>query len=921
MLLEETVHASEGFHLLFNKVPQPLWVYDEETLAFLAVNDAAIATYGYGREEFLSMTLMDIRPAADTRILIEHLAKEDSLRDQVFWRHKTKDGTILHVEIKANSVEFGGKRARLVLSSKITVPRDAEAEMAELLIQLQDQKRRIDNIVASVPGVVWEAWGEPAAEAQRIDFVSNYVEEMLGYKVEEWLSTPNFWLSIVHPDDREEAAREAAALYRSGRGGVHSMRWMTRDGRALWIESHLIVMCDAAGNPFGLRGVSLDISERKRAEEALRKSEEDFRRYFDLGLIGMAITSPTKGFIEANDQMCSMLGYDHDELLQLKWPELTHPDDLEADIENFTRVLAHEIDGYSMEKRFIRKDGQIIDTTIALKPILSDDGSIDRFVAIMQDITERKRAEKEMIRLIAAVEQTADSIVITDTEGLIEYVNPAFERISGYTKAEVAGQTCRVLKSGQMGKDVYEELWSTIKGGEVWTGHLINRRKDGSLYQEQATISPVRNSSGEIINFVAVKQDITQRVQLEDQFLQSQKMEAVGKLAGGVAHDFNNLLTAITGYSDLTMRKLQSEDPLRHNLEQIKRAGDRAAGLTRQLLAFSRKQVLQPKVLSLNTIVSDLSKMLQRLIGEDIQLETSLEPALGTVKADPGQIEQVIMNLAVNSRDAMPDGGKLMIETGNVFLDQAYISRHVSITPGHYVLIAVSDNGAGMDEKTRQRIFEPFFTTKESGKGTGLGLSTVYGIVKQSGGNIWVYSEVGQGTTFKVYLPRIDEPLEVQPLRAIDPGMLQGVETVLLVEDEEMVRKLARQILETCGYKVLEAPHGGAALLLCERHDGPLHLMLTDVVMPEMSGRELMQRLSPIRPEMRVLFMSGYTEHAIVYHGVVEAETHFIQKPFTPEALARKVREVLDERRQVKKESVEPALFNTPVSIRESSTN
>jgi PAS domain S-box-containing protein len=699
------------------------------------------------------------------------------------------------------------------------------------------------------------------------------------------------------------------------------MRWMTRDGRALWIESHLIVMCDAAGNPFGLRGVSLDISERKRAEEALRKSEEDFRRYFDLGLIGMAITSPSKGFIEANDQMCSMLGYDHDELLQLKWPELTHPDDLEADIENFTRVLAHEIDGYSMEKRFIRKDGQIIDTTIALKPILSDDGSIDRFVAIMQDITERKRAEKEMIRLIAAVEQTADSIVITDTEGLIEYVNPAFERISGYTKAEVAGQTCRVLKSGQMGKDVYEELWSTIKGGEVWTGHLINRRKDGSLYQEQATISPVRNSSGEIINFVAVKQDITQRVQLEDQFLQSQKMEAVGKLAGGVAHDFNNLLTAITGYSDLTMRKLQSEDPLRHNLEQIKRAGDRAAGLTRQLLAFSRKQVLQPKVLSLNTVVSDLSKMLQRLIGEDIQLETSLEPALGTVKADPGQIEQVIMNLAVNSRDAMPGGGKLMIETGNVFLDQAYISRHVSITPGHYVLIAVSDNGAGMDEKTRQRIFEPFFTTKEAGKGTGLGLSTVYGIVKQSGGNIWVYSEVGQGTTFKVYLPRIDEPLEVQPLRAIDPGMLQGVETVLLVEDEEMVRKLARQILETCGYKVLEAPHGGAALLLCERHDGPLHLMLTDVVMPEMSGRELMQRLSPIRPEMRVLFMSGYTEHAIVYHGVVEAETHFIQKPFTPEALARKVREVLDERRQVKKESVEPALFNTPVSIRESSTN
>jgi len=379
----------------------------------------------------------------------------------------------------------------------------------------------------------------------------------------------------------------------------------------------------------------------------------------------------------------------------------------------------------------------------------------------------------------------------------------------------------------------------------------------------------------------------------EEQLRQSQKMEAVGKLAGGIAHDFNNLLTAINGYSELTMRKLRPEDPLRRNIEEIKKAGDRAAGLTRQLLAFSRKQVLQPKVFDLNTVVAELEKMLHRLIGEDIQLKTALHANLGSIKADPGQIEQVIMNLVVNARDAMPHGGKLTVETLNINLDEEYAAHHVAVKSGSYVMLSVSDTGCGMDEETQARIFEPFYTTKEQGKGTGLGLSTVYGIIKQSGGNIWVYSEVGQGTTFKIYLPRTASGAPEYKRSTEPERSLRGSETILLAEDDEMVRNLVRTVLGTYGYQILEAVNGAAALSICEDSAEPIHLLLTDVVMPEMSGRDLANRFNHLRPDSKVLYMSGYTDESIVHHGVLDADAYFIQKPFAPDSLARKVREIL----------------------------
>jgi two-component system, cell cycle sensor histidine kinase and response regulator CckA len=381
--------------------------------------------------------------------------------------------------------------------------------------------------------------------------------------------------------------------------------------------------------------------------------------------------------------------------------------------------------------------------------------------------------------------------------------------------------------------------------------------------------------------------------QSEDHLRQSQKMEAVGRLAGGVAHDFNNLMTIVMGRSELLMTGLQEADPLRRNADEIKRTAERAVALTQQLLAFSRKQVLMPKVLDLNVVVANMDRMLRRLIGEDIDLVTVLGPALERVRADPGQLEQVIMNLAINARDAMPSGGKLTIETANVHLDLAYARKHAAVAPGPYVMLSVSDNGTGMDADTQSHIFEPFFTTKDQGKGTGLGLATVYGIVKQSGGYIWVYSEPGWGTTFKIYLPRIGDAAE-SPEPVHPATQPRGSETILLVEDEDGVRELTREILAMNGYTVIAARHGAEALEVCQQYSGEIALILTDVVMPQMSGHALMERIKPVRPSLKVLYMSGYTDKAVVRHGMLAGDVAFLQKPFTPDTLARKVREALD---------------------------
>ena len=494
-----------------------------------------------------------------------------------------------------------------------------------------------------------------------------------------------------------------------------------------------------------------------------------------------------------------------------------------------------------------------------------------------------------------ALEAAANAIFITDREGVIEWANHAFTTLTGYSVAEAVGRRPGdLLRSGTHDSAFYRELWNTILAGRVWQGECVNRRKDGSLYTEEMTITPLKDPSGELTHFVAVKQDVTQRRILEEQFRQSQKIEAVGRLAGGVAHDFNNMLGVILGYTEIALGRIDPSQPLHADLLEIQKAAGRSAGLTRQLLAFARRETIAPKVLNLNETVAGMLTMLTRLIGEDIQVTWQPAPTLWPIKVDPSQVDQILANLCVNARDAIAGVGTIAIATTNCVVDAEDCANNADALPGDYVRLAVSDSGCGMDKRTLTQIFEPFFTTKGVGVGTGLGLPTVYGAVKQNQGFIMVASEPGQGTAFEIYLPR--HVASAEPARAAGTAApaRRGRETILVVEDEPVLLKLTTRVLEAQGYAVLGASSPSAAIGEAKVHADGIHLLLTDVVMPEMNGRDLAKVLLTLHPELKCLFMSGYTSEVIAKECVLDEGVHFLQKPFSSAVLSATVREVLD---------------------------
>lgn len=571
---------------------------------------------------------------------------------------------------------------------------------------------------------------------------------------------------------------------------------------------------------------------------------------------------------------------------------------LPTDRERVTKAYENQSEQqpYNVEFTIVRPDGTLRNIHARAFPVRNAQGEVYRFTGIAEDISDTKLRQADLQLLQRAILAVSQGILITDArlpDNPIIYTSPSFERMTGYSAPEILGKNCRFLQGDDTDPKAVAQLRKAVTEGQDCQVELLNYRKDGTRFWNEVTISPIFGPDKTISHFVGVQTDVTQRRILEEQLRQSQKMEAVGRLAGGIAHDFNNLLTVILGYTDLIIKAVPAESKAQGMLEIIKEAGEQSIMITGQLLAFSRKQIISPKVINLNDTVIKVEKILYRLIGEDIELLSVSNPELGSVNVDAGQIEQVLFNLAVNARDAMPQGGKLTIETQNVELDASYAALHEGFRPGQYVMLAVTDSGIGMTEEIRQHIFEPFFTTKEQGQGTGLGLAVVHGIVKQSDGSIEVYSEPGRGTSFKIYLPQVTTAAGSEPPEVGVTVAEHGTETILLVEDSLRLRELTRHILEESGYTVLEAKDADEALRIAAQKS-EIHLLFTDVVMPGIGGRELAEQLQATHPEMKVLFMSGYTNDAIMRHGILHEHVNFLQKPFSPLVLTQKVREVID---------------------------
>jgi PAS domain S-box-containing protein len=845
------------------------------------VNPQACELLGYTEQELLRLSVIDVVAPED---LAAQPLRLDALRDHQRVRSERlllrKDGRRVPTEISSRILPDGRFQA---------IVRDiSERKAADAALR---RGREWLELAHSAGGIgVWE-WD---LQADRAIWSDSYYQ-LLGLEPGPEANYA-LWLERVHPDDLALVEGNFAAVQAGGRFTT-DYRIVRPDGQVRWHYNVGTSSLDADGRPHRITGMSVDVTERKLAEAALRESEERYRSLIDNATDLIYCHDLNGRFLSLNRAGEEITGYTQAELLQLTLLDLVAPeywDLLRQRARN--RIDEGNTQRTTCELELLARDGRRVPVEISSAAIIQN-GQIVALQGIARDTSARRAAEAALraseARFRAICEASPIGMFLTDAGGDSLYSNPAMLQQIGLSADRALG-TAWLEVVHPDDRAVIRSAWSTAVRERC--GFEINQRvlrEEGAIAQLVIRVAPVWEGA-ELLGFVGCSLDVTERASLEEQLRQAQKMEAVGRLAGGVAHDFNNMLAVINGYSDLCLTHLEPSHPLGDSLQEIKKAGERAATLTRQLLAFSRKQMLRPEILDLNQVVSDMHTMLSRLIGEDVLLGTRLAGDLDRISADPGQIEQVILNLAVNARDAMPRGGRLTLVTHNVQLDTAAVRRHAGQPPGPYVLLEVSDTGCGMPPEVQARIFEPFFTTKGLGEGTGLGLATVYGIVTQSGGHLEVESTPEVGSTFRIYLPRAAAGAVAEPQPPAATEVPRGTETILLVEDEGMVRTLVRTVLEGCGYHVLEAANTEELERIREQHRDLIDLLLTDVVMPGRSGPEVAELLRRDYPELRVLFMSGYTDDAVIRHGVSTAEAAFIQKPFSPLALAQKVRELLN---------------------------
>lgn len=902
------VQAEQVYQLIESVDGYAVFLVDDQGLV-ASWNAGAELLMGYAAKDVLGQSIAIFYSEDDRRIKkperMLQVATSERRVEFDGWRVR-KDGSAFWANVVAKAlVDSEGRRIGFVNITRDISDRkrsedalrlsnvDLESlvrERTDELVRSNENLRRSESrfraIVGFVSAVVWMV----DRSGENFTFSPAW-HEYTGV-AEEAVSGPR-WVMALNRDDREAVVARFQQSISDGIPYVDEWRVCRADGQMRCLAVHGVPIHDEAGRLTEFAGVCIDVTEKRRSEVLLAAVTDNVLD----GIVGI----DSKGVIESFNLAAERhFGYKAGEALgqnvRMLMPE-PYSSEHDGYIRDYIRTGVAKVIGLGRQATARRKDGTTFPMELAVSEYFLEGER--HFTGVIRDISAMKAAERTIQLRDRATRAVSQGILITDPhqhDNPIIYASPSFENLTGYSEAEVVGRNCRFLQGPMTARSTVADLREAIRNGKECTVELVNYRKDGSQFWNSLSVTPVRDEGGKIVHFVGVIADVTQRRSLEDQFRQAQKMEAIGQLAGGVAHDFNNLLTIISGYSEIMLSKLPDSDPMLISVKAIAEAGDRAAGLTRQLLAFSRQTVLEPQILDLNDVVRKSEKLLRRVIGEDVVLTSVLEPALRRVRADPGQMGQILMNLAVNARDAMPRGGHLTIETRNVDLDVAYANTHVEVQPGSYVLLTVSDTGVGIAPEIRSRIFEPFFTTKGMGKGTGLGLSVLHGIVKQSNGSIGVYSEVGVGTTFKIYLPAIDADASSTAAAApSQPPVGNGMETILLVEDEDSVRELALLTLRSHNYKVIPAASGAEALREARERETGIDILVTDVVMPKMSGRQLADELRPRFPKMKVLFVSGYTDDAIVRHGILRAEVAFLQKPYTPSMLLKKVRQVLDQ--------------------------